>query len=521
MSHATAINTFIDDLAAETWTPLTETLYNIYRYFQSRTNPTLGKNGTTPFPAYDIQVNGATTTDPSLVPVSPAKYTCQKSFVIIITDGEPTRDDFDGMDSTRFVNELVGDYNPDNTLPENGDETPSSCAYCNETTFYLDDLAKFMHENDFQGDLTGDQFIDIYTVGFTTAAPANALLSKTASVGNGLFFHSNNAEELTRAIVNQISEIIEKAQSFTSATVPASRTTDGANFYSSYFLPRDDTGFWEGHLKNFEFTNAGDIVAADGTCATGPAGSMPPGCPAGLLRTTAPAFWDAATELPAPASRTLYVGFSDTQFGTQPDIWSTIDKDDLDLVSGDASISPYDTIPGGDLDDIASAIIESFEGCDFGSSPCTPRTNDTGGTAVLGDIFHSNAIVVGSPNSAINEDTYGEFAIEKRNRSRVIYAGANDGFLHAFNSGDWQTLEADLITPRVPPAHDRGTGVELFGFMPYAVREVAKVLPTKLSFPRAFETVDAIFNRFRTIPLNERSSSCSLSVSVAPRCGSN
>jgi len=210
------------------------------------------------------------------------------------------------------------------------------------------------------------------------------------------------------------------------------------------------------------------------------------------LRTTAPGFWDAADEMPAPSLRTLYVGFSDTAFGTQPALWSGVDANDLGLVSGDESIPLYKAImdSGGDRGDIANAIVESFSGCEFGSSPCTPRTNDTGGPTVLGDIFHSNPIVVGSPNSAVNEDAYGKFAIDKRTRSRVIYAGANDGFLHAFNAGDWQTLEADGITPRVPPSHDHGTGVELFGFMPYAVRNTAKVLPTRLSFPRAFPTID-------------------------------
>jgi len=464
VAHGLRLTAAIEALEGETSTPRAETLYNVYRYFQSRSNPG----------------------------------------VLIVTDGEPTRDDFDdGMDFIKF-DARIGDYNPDNaTSPENGDDSRTGHNADIEpeweTALFLDDIAMFMNDfangRDFQLDVDGIQTLDIYTVGFTTSAYANDLLRKTADVGNGLFFFSKDPDELINAIEGAITDIVEKSQSFTSATVPASRTTDGANFYSSFFLPRPDSGFWEGHLKNFEFSGAGDILANDGTCATGPAGSSPPGCTAGLLRTSAEAYWDAADKLPAPGTRNLYVGFSDHAFGTLPATWDSVDKNALNLVLADDNVAPYDAIlppaPGaGVLDDVAAAIIEVFEGCQFGSSPCASRENDTGGPAMLGDIFHSNPIVVASPNSAINEDAYGAFAIANRERSRIIYAGANDGFLHGFNAGDWQNFEADGITPLNPPGHDRGTGVEVMGFMPYGIRQVAKELPKKMTFPRAMETVD-------------------------------
>ncbi|MCH2171178.1 hypothetical protein MK489_10375 [Myxococcota bacterium] len=478
-SQASEIDVFIEDeLEGESWTPLSETLFNVYRYFQSRSNPAIGKNGSTEFPRYNIRTNGYTTTNNSLVPGSPVENACQKNFVIIITDGEPTRDDFDQMNKSQFLNELIGDYNPDNASPENGSELTSN----SEGSWYLDDVAMFMQQNDFHRDYAGTQVIDVYTVGFTTSDDANAILEKTADVGNGLFFFSNNAEELTSAIVDAVTDILEKSQSFTSATVPASRTTDGSNFYSSYFLPREDQGFWEGHLKNFEFSGAGDILAADGSCATGPTGTLPPGCPSDQLRTSATAFWDAATVMPAPGARKLYVGSSGTVFGTKPNTWGNVDKDDLSLTAADLSSAPYDTL--ADLDEAASAIMEAFQGCEFGSDPCVARTNEAGGPAILGDVFHSNPVVVGSPNSAINDSVYQQFAAEKRSRSRVIYAGANDGFLHGFNAGDWRNFEADGVTPKIPPVHDRGTGVEIFGFMPAAIRDVAKELPKVTSFPR-------------------------------------
>ena len=96
-----------------------------------------------------------------------------------------------------------------------------------------------MHEKDFRPDLDGDQTIDVYTVGFTTNAAANALLPKTALVGNGQYHFSNNAEQLSSAIITSITDVIEKSQSFTAATVPASRTADGEQLYVSLFTPKE------------------------------------------------------------------------------------------------------------------------------------------------------------------------------------------------------------------------------------------------------------------------------------------
>ena len=70
-AQATAIDWFIDELEGESWTPLGETLYNVYRYFQSRTNRAIGKDGSTEFPKYNIKTNGYTTSNDSLIPPSP------------------------------------------------------------------------------------------------------------------------------------------------------------------------------------------------------------------------------------------------------------------------------------------------------------------------------------------------------------------------------------------------------------------------------------------------------------------
>ncbi len=101
--------------------------------------------------------DGAHTTTTSQIADDPVTQACQKNFVIIVTDGEPTNDAFDlsGTLTTGFSSfgNLVGDYAPDavgdadigtDGTPEVGIPPWGST----EGAGYLDDIALFMQEND-------------------------------------------------------------------------------------------------------------------------------------------------------------------------------------------------------------------------------------------------------------------------------------------------------------------------------------------------------------------------------------
>jgi type IV pilus assembly protein PilY1 len=86
-------------------------------------------------------------------------------------------------------------------------------------------------------------------------------------------------------------------------------------------------------------------------------------------------------------------------------------------------------------------------------------------TARLGDVFHANPLPIRGPALRSSEASYDAFKTWYGTRDRVLYAGTNAGFLEAFHTGDW-------VVPALPakPHYDEGTGVELFGFMPWEVR---------------------------------------------------
>jgi Tfp pilus tip-associated adhesin PilY1 len=488
-SHETALGNAIDGIHAVASTPLSETLYNVYRFFQSRQASTqaFGKDGTTRFPAYNLTTSGYVGTPPA----HPVTADCQQHFIVLITDGEPTWDDFSDLGQSTFLS-LIGDY----VGPNDEDETPPNVAMapglnsasCSgnasdpledscKVSLYLDDIGKFIHEEDFmlEAAYPDTQTIDLYTVGFTTTPVTNDLLNRAATQGGGQSFFSNDAEELATSIADALNDIEAKISSFAAASVPASRTSVGNQLYYSYFVPDEFHEIWEGHLKDFDFSSAGEILTPAGNCAVGDDPTAVPPCPAnGLIRQTAAAHWDAATAMPAPGSRSLYFGEGDATPFARPTAWTTanVAAADLALVASDLSDVPYDT--ASDLEDLADKIVKALQGCEFGTD-CTPRTNEDGAPKILGDIFHSNPLVVGNPGSAINEASYRSFTLSNRDRDRILYAGANDGFLHAFHAGDWHIwVNDDGVTPLIPPRYDAGTGVEQFGFMPSEIRTTIK-----------------------------------------------
>ncbi|MFP8877462.1 MAG: hypothetical protein VCB99_11280, partial [Myxococcota bacterium] len=123
-----------------------------------------------------------------------------------------------------------------------------------------------------------------------------------------------------------------------------------------------------------------------------------------------------------------------------------------------------DTAGIADPDDLREAIIRYVRGCEFNAGPCVDR----GDGKKLWDIFHSNPVVVGPPNSGVGGDAYRKFATQYAHRKRVIYAGSNGGFVHGFDAGEFDPAAG---------GYDRGTGEELFGFMAHPARRNIAELP--------------------------------------------
>lgn len=65
--------------------------------------------------------------------------------------------------------------------------------------------------------------------------------------------------------------------------------------------------------------------------------------------------------------------------------------------------------------------------------PSVPANNTTDPLGLLGDVVNSEARVVGKPIYNFSDNGYRSFVAAKTGRTPMMYIGANDGMLHAFN----------------------------------------------------------------------------------------
>lgn len=103
----------------------------------------------------------------------------------------------------------------------------------------------------------------------------------------------------------------------------------------------------------------------------------------------------------------------------------------------------------------AQALVNWVRGQDYSDSAGQPDTNWRsrtldGSVYRLGDIINSTPLAVGTPAEAFdllyNDSSYGGFRRIYQSRRQMIYVGANDGMLHAFNAGFYDAADKQLRT---------------------------------------------------------------------------
>jgi type IV pilus assembly protein PilY1 len=236
----------------------------------------------------------------------------------------------------------------------------------------------------------------------------------------GYAFMAEDEDQLSDAmktIMQTISYIQEHSYFFAAPTVPSTRTLDSNVIYISYILPKESGPFWEGNIKAYDLDANGTLrVDANGYPDEH------------YLKWGA---FDANKNLD-PGSRKIYTVVGgvrkDFVYGnlTNEDLDVPSVRDRADLVNHIRGIDAYDTNGNGNK-------TEARE-------------------SKLGDIFHSNAVIVGSPSPFFEDVGFsgtGNFYDQNKNRTKVIIVGANDGMLHAFNAAsgveEWGFIPNSLL----------------------------------------------------------------------------
>jgi type IV pilus assembly protein PilY1 len=266
---------------ASTWTPLGETLYEATRYFGATNS------------AY----NGGTYSGKK-----PIEHHCQRNFVLMLTDGESTKDrnipggywkKYNGANPVSDANFSVKDYLLGNTtlnivgikeiepttslLPTDPWNTSINTL---NGTWYLPGVAYYAHTNDLRSDMSGLQNLTIYTVfAFDDSKNAEELLKLTAKYGgfddtdgsgapdaaakwdkNGdgvpdTYFRADDGDALEKQLKKAFEDILARVSSGTAASILNNSEGSGANLLQAVFYPKKtfDDGTevsWIGELQN-------------------------------------------------------------------------------------------------------------------------------------------------------------------------------------------------------------------------------------------------------------------------------
>ena len=242
----------VSRLNAETWTPLCESLFEAYRYYSG--GAVLGGNKAgSQTPAADASITNGSRY------VSPMQGCQPQSYVILITDGEPTRDNsYDSLIRSELG--LSGSDSFDGS--------------------YLAGVAGWLQENDVNDELQGNQKVVTYTIGFSQgAADAAALLEETALRGGGQYYAAEDALALQGSLQQIFSEILAVNSSFTSPSIAANsfdRTQTLDAIYYAMFLPSDRPR-WAGNLKKLRIASDGRVEDQRGSLAINAEGSIADG----------------------------------------------------------------------------------------------------------------------------------------------------------------------------------------------------------------------------------------------------
>jgi len=487
--------TNIENVHANTWSPLAEALYEGVRYFQ-QVSPYYSKG--------DYSVNDLN--DPYYWQSIHGSVWCAKSFILLITDGTSTLDqnippelrDYDGDGNDQKIDSFGG-------------------------TDYLDDVALWAHTDDLRDNLEGLQNVTLYAV--SAFGPGSTLLREAAKNGgfidrNGnnrpdmreewdmdndgdpdTYFSASEGYELEDRILAAITDILRRVASGTAVSVLSTSARGEGALFQALFHPGVTEGLrevnWVGYLQSLWVDRMGNLredtdgdhhlVYADdliieyhfdestGTLTIekyadgdedGKADSQTPIATGGLdsLRP----LWEAGRILALRGADTRRIfTFVDGDKDGQVSQAEIIDFAD----SNAGTLKPY--LRALDADE-ASDIINFIRGEDISGFRDRKLTVNGQPNKVwkLGDIVNSTPTVVGRPMDDVlliyGDQSYLDFAKKYEDRETVIYAGANDGMLHAFRGGKFRHGD-DPGTA----SHEKGwveganLGSELWAYIPH------------------------------------------------------
>ena len=425
-----ALKTQIDGLNSSSWTPLTETLFEAFRYY---TGGAVLYGNSTAGTSVAASRQAAPNTNTYL---SPMANSCQTNYVVLLTDGEATKDS--GADST--ITSLTGFGNR---------TTPAAPACSNNVTqggdgdgtgVCLDDLAQFMwvRPDIALGEDKIGKKIQTYTIGFGPAVAGSENLKSTAELGGGKYYPAGDSSTLAAAFSNVLRDIISTNVTFTSPTISVNafnRTRNLDELFFTVFQP-DNSYHWPGNIKKYRILSDGELVDAAGNPAVDPT--------TGFFAKSARSFWSAAVDgddvkkggaahkipdggsAPGPNLRNVFTDVAAYTASPEKTLSAAANAVSINnaALTGDPTL--LGLASGTPLADIEELITWA-------------RGQDDDGTQTykMGDPLHARPAAVVYGGTAAAPDV-------------TVFAATNDGYLHAINGSTgvelWSFIPSELLS---------------------------------------------------------------------------
>ncbi|QOJ31874.1 MAG: hypothetical protein HRU81_07095 [Gammaproteobacteria bacterium] len=414
-----AMKDAVDALTASTRTPLSETLYEATNYL--RGGPVDYGNVGPLRSVAASRLNGSASATSYLSPVTAE---CQKNFIILLTDGEPSNDDNGTLAKVAGL--------PGFTALLGGCDGSGDGA-C------LDDLAEYLYRADAAPSIPGMQNVVTYTIGFELDVP---LLESAARRGGGRYYVADDTGSLATALSAVISGIAERSATFVAPAIPVNafnRAASERDVYVSVFKPTGNE-HWPGNLKKYRFAG-NNLVDQDGQPAVDAA--------TGFFRPGTRSVWStaadgdrvveggAASRLPAPAARRVFTDISGADLAAAA---NRVEVGNSALTAALLGVAP------GQRDGLI-AWIRGADAADLDGDGDRAEAR-----LQMGDPLHVRPVTV----------TYGTGSATP---GTVVYLATNDGFLHAVDAATgierWAYLpgrqlarqNALLLDPLTPVRH--------------------------------------------------------------------
>ncbi|MCG6937282.1 MAG: hypothetical protein LJE83_03820 [Gammaproteobacteria bacterium] len=363
---------------------------------------------------------------------SPISDTCQKNYIVLLTDGLPNND------------------NPEGRLGNIG--VTGSCSAIG-TSNCLEEIASSIASNDQSSTVDGEQIISTFTIGLDISDAAALLqgtanASKTAS-GAGEYYPADDAVSLTTAFASIVTQVLDVDSTFSSPAVSVNafnRSTHLEDLYFTLFKPGNNE-HWDGNLKKYKlkfFTDTSDIDGDGDTTESLPyiadANSDSPAVDdnTGFFKDSAVSYWTSSADSPdgkavsiggakgaMTATRNVYTfsgNYTDTDGVLVPAEQNlTASANAVDKANASLTDVLLDTVAKPNK--VAGipyreTLLDWAAGLDVFDMDADGSTTDA--YRHMGDPLHSEPALV----------QYGEISGVP---DLVAYVATNDGYLHAFN----------------------------------------------------------------------------------------